>query len=1189
MLLPRQKGEKLSVRASAPGYGPAEATVRDRRAVRLILAPGRPQVIGVRDDLGQPVPGVMVRSPEGTRPWGLTDEQGQLSLRVPTAGNAVVVLRAADGRFLQRRLGPRLDPEQAEVVELPQPRRLRGRVLDAESRSPVADAFIWRWREPGAAVRSDATGVYRVLDITEGLEPLQVAAVGYLVDTVFSSNVGDRAPTMLLHPASAVSGRVVDEVGQPLAGAEIEASATGRQRMGWSRRFVAQASGSTAVSGADGGFYLGNLLPGVLHALVARLPGYATTRQEIGGLEPRRILVGQQIVLRRGGRATGKVVSTDSLPVVGAQVFLHEGSGGRSWDPRPPRDDEPFTVEIQSDEEGRFELANVAEGTFDLTVRAPGYAEVQRPGLRFEQGEAKDLGTLTAERGVAIVGRVTDPAGEPLEGAEVVVTPSDPERTFGAFQFVELMEPAAVSGADGGFEVSDRRPGEMVDLAVSAEGFASQGLPAVTVPPDLPLAVVLHPGSAIAGQVVDAVGRPIAGAALSISRFLRGVAGVASIRGRQQGPSTTDAAGMFLLENVAPGTISLSAAAEGWQPAVLTDLEVPEGENLTGVELVMQPGAVVEGRVYGADGEPLGGAYVTIEERGLPGGMGSMTDGDGHYRLGGVAPGQRTLVAEDDDFRRVVRKVEVQPGSNRVDLHFQGGVEVTGRVTDEAGDAVADANVWLSPPGSYWGGHRAVTNSEGSFRLRGVRDGEYNLYGSKEGFARTKQGATVSVRGAPVSGLELRLRKGSVISGRLLGVEPAELAQVQIEVGAYQRAWASGEVTYDGGYRVSNVVPGDWRVTAKIRGTGRRAEGRVAVEEGVPETVLDLEFGEGLMLTGQILTDSQGLAGAEVHLRGIDVASGASVMSDQAGSFTAEGLKPGSYLIEVAHPLSGLRHREEVTLDGDTDIRIELATGSVTGYVLDEIDSTPHAGVVVTLRPAGAEDRSSHDFSRGTTTDSRGFFQIRHLVAGIYRLTAQKQGYAQAEATLHIEPGSAGDPLEIALRPTQGLTLDLTLPSGLPAELLFYAVLDASGRAVAGGYETAGESGRFRLSTIPEGSYELVLATPGAATVSTGATAPGPALRVVLPPPCELSIRVPELYDDDLIARVSLTGADGRPHRSPGRAGHVDESWPMSFGIYGFRRLPPGTWMVRVEAPDGRTWQGTARTDPGRAARIDLR
>ncbi len=82
----------------------------------------------------------------------------------------------------------------------------------------------------------------------------------------------------------------------------------------------------------------------------------------------------------------------------------------------------------------------------------------------------------------------------------------------------------------------------------------------------------------------------------------------------QSGPSDTDEGGVFLLEGIGPGTISLSATASGWQTAVLDDLEVPEGEDLEGIELVMEPGAVIEGRVYGPDGEPLPGAMVMIEE-----------------------------------------------------------------------------------------------------------------------------------------------------------------------------------------------------------------------------------------------------------------------------------------------------------------------------------------------------------------------------------------------------------------------------------------------------------------------------------------------------------------------------------------------------------------------------------------------
>jgi hypothetical protein len=79
---------------------------------------------------------------------------------------------------------------------------------------------------------------------------------------------------------------------------------------------------------------------------------------------------------------------------------------------------------------------------------------------------------------------------------------------------------------------------------------------------------------------------------------------------------------------------------------------------------------------------------------------------------------------------------------------------------------------------------------------------------------------------------------------------------------------------------------------------------------------------------------------------------------------------------------------------------------------------------------------------------------------------------------------------------------------------------------------------------------------------------------VVLPRSATVNVRVPTLVTSDLIANVSLLNAGGAPLESFGLGMAVKHSWPMEGGVATISGVPPGTWSVLVEAPDGNSYYG---------------
>ena len=73
---------------------------------------------------------------------------------------------------------------------------------------------------------------------------------------------------------------------------------------------------------------------------------------------------------------------------------------------------------------------------------------------------------------------------------------------------------------------------------------------------------------------------------------------------------------------------------------------------------------------------------------------------------------------------------------------------------------------------------------------------------------------------------------------------------------------------------------------------------------------------------------------------------------------------------------------------------------------------------------------------------------------------------------------------------------------------------------------------------------------------------------------------MPDLEGDPSLATVKVTGADGRPYRG------IQWMWTrrepqLALGKSQMLTLAVGTWTIRVEAPDGRAWQGQATVGAG--------
>jgi protocatechuate 3,4-dioxygenase beta subunit/uncharacterized GH25 family protein len=1173
--LPRQSDEVVTVWAAAPGLLPVRQEKVRGSAVTLRLAAGAARRIEVRDAQGKPMAGVLVALADSFWVAGRTAEGGRLDLPVPAAG-LDLRLAAENGRRLTWRLRAAKPEEKGPaVIALKPTAPVSGKVVEEKTGRPVPGALVWPDGDLGAVARTGRDGTFRLAHVEPEIR-VSATSPGYFIDT---AREGARVVTFHLLPRLSAGGIVVDEAGQPVADARLKASPQESPRS--RRNAAAWSSGGFARSAASGRFRLASLAAGVAYELRAEREGFAPSRVELPARQAGVPAPDLRVVLHPGRTAFGMVIDGHRGPVAGAEVSLR---------PTLPADllarvralRNPERIAATTGASGRFEMKNLPAGTFDLSVRAHGFAPITVPALVIPEGQGTaDLGTVQLAPGGSVHGVVVDLQGEPIADAEVRTAGADRDGLlFRGGRPGDVGAASAVTAADGSFTLEDLVPGVALDVTATHPGYGPGGAPGVAVPGETPIRIVLQPVASVSGHVLGPDGKPVAGASVALNESPRRLGGAFfQMPSRHLHEGVTDDEGAFSFTDVAPGPFQMSASAPGHQRAELRGLEVKPGQDLSGVAIQLPAGATVEGRVTSTEGKPVMDAEVVVADAAVNGiavlsPFRGETDDDGQYRIEGISPGPHTLEASASGYRRAVRDVETAAEPRRVDFQLDRGLEISGRVVDDGGNPVADAGVSLFGAGREPQG--TATEADGTFRLSGVEDGDYSLQALKRGYSSGPV-RKLTVAGAPVTGIELKLNPSEgAITGRLTGLAFSQLAQV--------RVWASsslnlGAVDAEGSYRISHLAPGPWKVQATVPDTPLHAEGEVTLEPGDSEARLDLNFGGGHTLTGVVLRNGEPLAGAALLLSGPGQTLRAS--ADLQGAFRFEGLADGSYELNAGTG-SGAWHKETVEIAGDQTVRVELHTASLSGRVVDATDSSPISGARIFVKGPDGSGRSP--FSSDATTDARGVFHLAEIEAGSWTVQATRDGYAAGERSIEVGDSPPGD-VEIRLDPTEGVTVEALLPTGRPPDRVRVAALDGAGATVSTGTYPTGENGRARVPNVPPGTWLLLIDSDQSGPAAVPAPVPGPAVHVVLPPSGQLSVQVPDLKGD---AKVVLSSGGG-VYRGFDWDGSVRAEWDLEGGARSFDRLPAGVWQVTARAADGRSWSGTATVTPGGSAVVELR
>ena len=469
------------------------------------------------------------------------------------------------------------------------------------------------------------------------------------------------------------------------------------------------------------------------------------------------------------------------------------------------------------------------------------------------------------------------------------------------------------------------------------------------------------------------------------------------------GSAPADAGGRFRLDALPPGWWSLRATAGGYRGAVRKHLHVLAGESLDGVEIVLGPGAVVSGRVSTADGEPAPGARVSAFS--AEGTVQTLAAGDGTYRLAGVEPGERTVEATLEEGPWASRSLTVVPGDNRLDLTMDQGSprqEIRGRVLGPDGGPVAGAAVLAT------GSARTFSAADGSFLLAVEDNRDYEIWAEKERFAAGRAETAVHVAGAPVAGVEIRLGRGGSLTGRILGLDREELARASVDVDLVSPFQARAAVDPQGSYRVEDVPPGEWTVTA--RAGDRAVRERAVLPPDVSEATVDLAFEPSHEVSGWV-SGPAGEPVAEAYVRFFTPgrASG-STYSRSDGSFHLR-LEDGSYRVVA---------RREGYLWTVQEEPVAVAGGPVAGLELRLDEAAVIRGRILGLDPGErakavwVSTGAANGSRREGQLDQEGGFVIPGVPPGDWTVTVAHDG-REVSVPFHLDPGQEEEWVEVEM------------------------------------------------------------------------------------------------------------------------------------------------------------------------------
>ena len=724
-----------------------------------------------------------------------------------------------------------------------------------------------------------------------------------------------------------VRGRVLDGAGRPLALAQVQAVS-------------AEWRGKEASVDVDGRFTLGVTLMGAMR-VGANAPGHLPWLSPWLGAAGAGDLELGTITLQPGHAMEGRVLFEDGLPAPAVHVAASPEDDGNEavWLAWKWSDGWRYPS-ATTDEQGRFRIDRVPEGTYTLMAAWGSWNEAAIEGVRADRSDV----TIRIQR---LQAKPEPPTpSTPPERVLVLVDLTTEDggpvpKCYAALFLGESRWPGSQKGPRITFPVP--APGDYT-LYVRPEDrkYASRVLRDLDVQA-APYAVTLRHALIVEG-VVRLHGEPVAKASVRAAGRFRDDGSVEAMAhpedwrvGHETWTTETDEQGKFRIVGIAPGTVELTASSRSCRqqgaslmvaagssghvitmrenPSIRLRVHAPDGEDVGAVEVIIQRvaagGLAWERRImdWGMDEEEGPRPIATYEF--------DVSDAEAEYA---VSASNESATADGES--PLVRGI--RPGAEPADIHLAARPPpLRVLVVDEQGRPVPGALVELrrfaegrpilrepsyfasqilASPGSPDGGHTG-TDGVYAFELR-IPPGPWTVLAQGPGTAQVGRLPRVTDTQESV---RVALHRGMRLMGKV--EDPEGRSQWARFVEAWpldgqQESVLVEQLPHSGRFEFTNLAPGRYVLIARPNNSFQREEENWhAISEPV------LAGARGVRLTRRAghrstldLRGPEGTRLADAEVRVVGRYVDREVVSDGDGLFQAIALPPGPYVFEVTIP-----------------------------------------------------------------------------------------------------------------------------------------------------------------------------------------------------------------------------------------------------------------------------------------------
>lgn len=568
-----------------------------------------------------------------------------------------------------------------------------GRVYDAATGDGIAGVAIGIGRKRTPGTTTDADGGYRIEAVRAGEREIHyLKARGYrfppthadgLDVTVVAREEGKGFDIALQKGVFAViEGIVVDPDGDPMKGVDVSASRRNDSILG--------LDPPTSTSGPDGSFLLNDLEVSDGYFLYANADGYRYEAPEPVALTADG-LRGVVITMTPVSRISGVVVDLDGNPIEDSDIHVQTLTHFRGAN----------TVgryQARVGDGGAFTLDELTEGTYGLFVagRSMRMSGIVEPQVTVELGIGEHVEGVRLEFDYARYAddrqrmrsewanrrnaqQVQRPAETDFEGQVVRDATGEPLTDFtlqtieskgGGFQMKDIHD------EDGRFEAT-KREGRDLRVIVSAKGYSPGDVTLGDADVLRPVVVRLRKGAVIEGEVVNALGEPVAGASIYIGHDPQLMDDpLYSIPGVRPSDAVSMNDGTFTIDTLSDEPETLYATHPSYAKGMTT--VSPSRSQVTTATIVMPSGGSVEGNVSLAGGGIAGRTIMVQNDEGTNIDIvRTPTNGDGWYRIDRLTPGRYTFYTTPNDdrmnYRIQFRDAQIAEGAvTVVDFDFTG-------------------------------------------------------------------------------------------------------------------------------------------------------------------------------------------------------------------------------------------------------------------------------------------------------------------------------------------------------------------------------------------------------------------------------------------------------------------------------------------------------------------------------------